>query len=83
MIFIILLYFLLGVLTYSFVIPIVEQIVSVLLTSLELVKGKLTLKITEVNCQIKKAQESESESKTHAIGFCAPFYEEEDEEEDV
>ena len=71
-------YFLLGMLTVSYIFPLLDKIEEIVLTYLELVKGKMTVKITELNCQITKLQESDESPKT-IIGFAAP--EEKDDKE--
>ena len=76
------LYFLLGMLTVSYVFPILDKIEEVVLTYLEMVKGIITVKITQLKCQIEKLQESDDESPVKIIGFVAPE-EEDDEDEDI
>ena len=52
------------------------------MTGLEVIKGKMTVKITEYNCQIQKLGDEPINSRV--IGFCAPTEEDEygEEEED-
>lgn len=67
------LFFIFGILFISFIIPILDQILTVILTFLEMIKCKWTLKITETNTLIKKAAEAEEpEEKKYYIGFTVP-----------
>ena len=75
-------YFLLGMLTVSYIFPIMDKLVELILTFLEMVKGLITVKITAINCQIAKLQESDDESPVRIVGFVAPE-EKEDENEDI
>lgn len=80
------LYFILGVLFIEVGIPIVEAIVTLILTWIEVVKGSASLKITKMSADITKIQEGLEEDKTPKprIGFQVPVAEEiyEEEEED-
>lgn len=80
------LYFILGVLFIEVGIPIVEAIVTLILTWIEVVKGSASLKITKMSADITKIQEGLEEDKTpkSRIGFQVPVAEEiyEEEEED-
>lgn len=56
-------YFALGVLFISVILPILEEIVQIILSLLELLKGKIMVPITKINCTIKKiSDEVENES---------------------
>lgn len=59
----------------SFVIPLCDGILSLLLTFIEMLKGYLSVKITKMNCQIQKATEPEADIKRQ-IGFVLPENEE-------
>ena len=74
-------YFLFGMLTVGYISPLLDKILEVILTFLEMVKGKITVKITELNGQIKKLQDEE-ETPKNIIGFVAPE-EKDDENEDI
>lgn len=82
-----LLYFILGVLFIEIGIPIVEAIVTLILTWIEVAKGSASLKITKMSADITKIQEGLEEDKAPKprIGFQAPvaeeIYEEEEENE--
>lgn len=82
-----LLYFILGVLFIEIGIPIVEAIVTLILTWIEVAKGSASLKITKMSADITKIQEGLEEDKTPKprIGFQVPvaeeIYEEEEENE--
>ena len=53
------------------------------MTYLEMVKGKLTVKITKMNCQIQKLANADDSPK-HQIGFAIPTNENEDDtDEDI
>jgi hypothetical protein len=68
-------YFVLGMLFTSFVFPLCDGILSLLLTFIEMLKGYLSVKITKMNCQIQKATEPEADVK-RKIGFVLPENEE-------
>lgn len=82
-----LLYFILGVLFIEIGIPIIEAIVTLILTWIEVAKGSASLKITKMSADITKIQEGLEEDKTpkRLIGFQVPvakeIYEEEEEDE--
>lgn len=73
-------YFILGMVAYIAAIPILEALVTLVATALEIPKGKLSLKIAQLN--EKLSQVGEEPKKTYAIGFQAPeIYDEEEEDE--
>ena len=63
--------FIAGMIFATAIAPILDSAAAVIMTGLETIKGKWTVKITEYNYQIQKIGESES-NQTHAIGFAAP-----------
>jgi formate hydrogenlyase subunit 4 len=65
-------YFILGILFVTVFMPILEQITQIILTLLELVKGKLMIPITKINNTINNINEGEP-TKSHPIGFAAAF----------
>lgn len=72
-----------AIITYIIVIPVLEQIATVLCTWLEVLKGIATLLITKINVAIENMQEPEHYSQ--AIGFEIPqdeYYEEDEFEEE-
>ena len=76
-----LLYFILGVLSYAVALPVIEALVTLLVTSLEIPKGKVSLKIANLNKELSEV--GEEKHQTYAIGFRAPepaddHYEEDD-----
>ena len=72
--------FMLGILFISFIYPILESITGVILTFLEMIKGKITVIITQINCEIKSmAEEKEDVPTKHPIGFAVSFENEEEE----
>ena len=78
-------YFILGVIFVLFVSPVVEELCGVVLTGLEVIKGKWTLKITKINSQIRKISlEYTDEPHQHQIGFVIPsgeeYYEDDDDD---
>lgn len=72
-------YFILGVLTASYIFPILDKVGELILTYLEMLKGKVTVKITQLQAQISKIQNNEKETPVKIVGFVAS----EDENEDV
>ena len=58
--------------------PILDSAAAVIMTGLEVIKGKLTLKITEYNYQIQNMGDESTSSRV--IGFVAPAEEEDYEE---
>ena len=73
--------FIFGIIFIAFLYPIGDSLVSLLTTFLELVKGKLTLKIAEYNSQIEKLA-TDAKTSVHAVGFAIPNIEEEEDDED-
>lgn len=66
-------FFILGIVFITFIIPILDQLLSLILTFLEMVKCKWSLKIAETNTLIKQAAEPEEpEEKKYYIGFTVP-----------
>ena len=82
----ILIYVLLGMFIYAFIIPILEQLVTVIIQWLENLKGKLMVNATKLQNEITDlaGTEIESTTSTNVIGFSVPneFDYEEDYEED-
>ena len=72
-------YFLFGITFVTIIIPVLEEISQIIITLLELVKGKITIPITKMNSTIKKIANEEEPYETRAIGFTSSFDEEEDE----
>lgn len=71
--------FMLGILFISFIYPILESITGIILTFLEMIKGKITVIITQINCEIKSLAEEEDVPTKHPIGFAVSFENEEEE----
>ena len=69
---------LLGILLYVAVIPILEELATVIVQGLEVVKGWLIVILGSLQ---EKADRQKEKLKTHAIGFSIPDDEEEYEEE--
>lgn len=69
--------FLFGIIFLVVILPILESINSVITLGLEVIKAKLSLKISKINSQI---QESQQGGESRAIGF--QIYEEDIEEDD-
>lgn len=78
----ILLYFLLGIIFCQWVMPLIDGILNVILTALETVKGKLSVKITDYTIQIQNMSNPDTEIPKNVIGFALPDYEEEEDEEE-
>ena len=86
-----LLYFILGILFIEVAIPVIESFVSLILTWIEVAKGKASLTITKLSADIQKIQKentlSDNDTIAHrVIGFTLPDttedYEEEEEDEE-
>ena len=75
------LYFILGVLFIEVVIPIVEALVTLILTWIEVAKGKSSFTIAQLSADIAKINEPE-EPPHRVIGFVVPSDENYEEEED-
>ena len=78
-------YFILGMIAYACAIPVLESLVVLIQTLLEIPKGHLTMKVVELNKEMEKIQRDEEPVSTYAIGFRAPsnneeYYEEEDDD---
>lgn len=71
--------FIAGMIFATTIAPILDSAAAVVMTGLEAIKGKWTVKITEYNYQIKKLGDEPTSSRV--IGFAAPV-EEDDYEED-
>lgn len=74
--------FLLGGVSLYLILPILESIMSVICSALEILKAKCNLKITKYNNKISQINyQKEDISVTNPIGFHYTPVEEEDEEE--
>lgn len=78
-----LLYFVLGMLCYALILPIIESFGVVLTTLFEVWKGELSVKIAEYNMKIQQIKDTEdTKSSMNPIGFVMPeTYEIEDDDE--
>lgn len=76
-------YFVLGMLCYALILPIIEAFGVVLTTLFEVWKGRLSVKIAEYNMKIQQTKEKDEEkSSIKPIGFVIPeTYETEDDDE--
>lgn len=74
---IILNYVLLGILIYIVAIPVLEELATVIVQGLEVIKGLLIIRLNKLQEQAEKP----SDTKTHVIGFTIPDDEEDYEEE--
>ena len=61
-------YFVLGVLTVYIILPVVDSILAIVLSLLEVIKGSLALKVAKINQQITTLDEPEEETR-NSIGF--------------
>ena len=66
----------------AYLCPIGDSLISVIVAFFEMVKGKIAVKTTEYNVQIKKLANENSSSSIHAIGFTTPDYEEEEDDDE-
>jgi hypothetical protein len=73
----------LGIVFIAFIYPMLEAGVNVIITFLEMVKGKFTVEITKLNLQISKLANPEDEENVRVIGFAVPTEEEEEADEDI
>ena len=80
----ILTYFILGIIFIQWCVPIGDSLTELIVTVIEMLKGKLGLSITKSNVAIKKLTDDVTETEEHLIGFqIDPVeYEEEEEEDD-
>lgn len=64
------------------ILPICEQITSLIMAWIEYFKAKISLKITSINCEIGKITEANEPTVSYPIGFqmpteeCEEYYEE-------
>ena len=73
---------LLGILFYILIIPIVEELATVIVQGLEVIKGFFLVTLNGLQNQIKKANaDDKEETHTRVIGFAIPDDEEEEDEE--
>lgn len=77
-----LIFFILGIIFIELIIPVIEALTIVIVTALEVVKGKLNMIISNYNIQIQKMADELEPENTHAIGFVVQNNELEEEEED-
>lgn len=70
--------FIAGIIFATTIAPILDSAASVIMTGLEAIKGKWSVKITEYNYQIQKM--GDDEPQTRVIGFAAPTEEDDYEE---
>lgn len=77
-----LIFFILGIIFIELIIPVIEALTIVIVTALEVAKGKLNMIISNYNIRIQKIAEELEPENTHAIGFVVQNNEPEEEEED-
>ena len=65
--------FIAGMIFATTIAPILDSAAAVIMTGLEAIKGKWTVKITEYNYQIQKL--GDESTPVRAIGFAAPVEE--------
>ena len=77
--------YILGMMTVILAIPIIEQITEIVCGSLEVLKGKNTKKVMQINKEIEDLQMQLEPINTNCIGFKVPnqeeYYEDDWEEE--
>ena len=76
-----LIFFILGIIFIELIIPVIEALTIVIVTALEVAKGKLNMIISNYNIRIQKMAEELEPENTHAIGFVVQNNEPEEEEE--
>ena len=72
--------FIAGIIFATTIAPILDSAAAVVMTGLEAIKGKWTVKITEYNYQIQKIGEEPASSRV--IGFITPTEEDDYKEND-
>ena len=72
--------FIAGIIFATTIAPILDSATTVILTGLEAIKGKWSVKVAEYNYQIQKIGEEPTSSRV--IGFAAPVEEDDYGEED-
>ena len=70
---------LLGILIYAVGIPILEELATVIVQGLEVIKGWFVIVLTRLQDEVKNSQEKSSQTRT--IGFTIPTEDEDYEEE--
>ena len=75
--------FFLGMMFIYILLPILESLMAVICSGLEVLKAKYSVKITEYNSKISQINQGLEQSKIHPIGFqYTPVEEDEEEYED-
>ena len=77
-----LIFFILGIIFIELIIPVIEALTIVIVTALEVAKGRLNMTISNYNIRIQKMAEELEPENTHVIGFVVQNNEPEEEEED-
>ena len=62
-------YFILGLLTVYIILPIIDSILNIVLTLLEVIKGFLALQVAKYNQEITKLETTIKKEKERKIGF--------------
>lgn len=76
-------FFILGIIFIELIIPVMKALtIVIIVTALEVAKGKLNMIISKYNIQIQKMAEELEPENTHTIGFVVQNNEPEEEEED-
>jgi hypothetical protein len=78
-----LVYFILGTMFYVFILPVVEQLTSLIVQIIEARKGKYNVDVIRYNAEAQEIAEGQEYTVSNAIGFEVPQYDEYyDEDED-
>ena len=72
--------FFLGMIFVYILLPILESLVAVICSGLEIIKAKYNVKITEYNSKISQINQGLESSAAHPIGFQYTTVEEDEEE---
>lgn len=77
-------FFLLGILFYEIILPILSNVMEVINGGLQLIVGKQAVQMSKYNETIAKYKEkmSKDQESTSVIGFSIPSYSDEEEEDD-
>ena len=62
-------YFILGLLTVYIILPIIDSVLNIVLTLLEVIKGFLALQVAKYNQEITKLETPIKKEKERKIGF--------------
>lgn len=67
-------YFILGIIFIEVFLPILESIIGLIATYIEVLKGKMSIRIAEINIQLEQIKDTTTinNKKAYSIGFKIP-----------